>query len=170
MITTEPNSSLTHDTETTHRLAAALRAHPFLHGFPEQYLPTLVECAMEVGFASGEQIFREGDMANRFYLIESGRVQLETHIRDHGDVPIQAIGAGDVLGWSWLFPPYYWHFDARALEPVRAIFLYGSRLLVHCETDRNFGYELMKRTAAVLIQRLNSTRRELLKARGFASG
>ena len=80
-------------------------------------------------------------------------------------IPIQVIEAGDVLGWSWLFPPYSWRFDARTLEPVKAIFFYGTRLREHCEADHDLGYELMKRMAAVVIQRLQATREQLLQAR-----
>jgi CRP-like cAMP-binding protein len=80
-------------------------------------------------------------------------------------MPIQTIGPGDVLGWSWLFPPYYWNFDARALEPTTAIFFYGTRLRDECEQDKALGYELMKRMTAVAIQRLQATRRQLLALR-----
>ena len=77
-------------------------------------------------------------------------------------MPIQTLTAGHVLGWSWLFPPYYWHFDARALEPTRAIFFYGTRLREECEQDPDLGYALMKRVTQVLINRLQATRRQIL--------
>jgi CRP/FNR family cyclic AMP-dependent transcriptional regulator len=75
---------------------------------------------------------------------------------------IQIIGAGDVLGWSWLFPPFCWHFDARAVKPTEAIFIYGTRVRELCDEDHDLGYELMKRTAEVVIRRLQATRRHLL--------
>lgn len=128
---------------------------------PREFLQLLAENALEVSFAPGETIFRTGDPANRFYLLESGEVQLES--RNGARVPIQRIGAGDVLGWSWLFPPYQWQFDARALCETKAIFLYGSRLREACEEEPALGYALMRATAGVLIERLQSTRRELLK-------
>jgi CRP-like cAMP-binding protein len=90
-------------------------------------------------------------------------VSLESHRRSAKPIQIQVIGAGDVLGWSWLFPPYYWHFDARALEPTKVVFFYGTRLREHCETDHDFGFELMKRTADLTIKRLQATRRRLLE-------
>lgn len=108
-------------------------------------------------------IFREGNLANRFYLLQRGKVILEAARAENSPVPIQIIGEGDVLGWSWLFSPFYWHFDARALEPTQSIFLYGTRLREQCETDRDFGYELMKRVCLVLIQRLQTTRKQLLE-------
>jgi hypothetical protein len=107
-------------------------------------------------------LFREGDPANCFYLIELGRVSLQSPRKDEEPVAVQIIGPGDVLGWSWLFPPYYWHFDARALEPTTSIFFYGTRLREHCERDHAFGYEIMKRVAQVIIHRLLAARRQLV--------
>jgi CRP/FNR family cyclic AMP-dependent transcriptional regulator len=146
------------------QLVQDLANHPFLTGLSEHHLGTLAGCAMASHFKAGEQIFREGDPANRFYLIKSGQVALETR-SERGIAPVQTIGAGDVLGWSWLFPPYYWHFDARAIEPTEAVFLYGTRLREFCEEDHDLGYELMKRTANVVITRLMAARRELAHKR-----
>ena len=112
-------------------------------------------------FAPGELIFREGEPANRFYLIRSGKVAVGAYTQDHGTSLIETVGAGDVLGWSWLFPPYYWHFDARAIESTEAIFFYGTPLRVQCETDHEFGYQLLHRMTEVVIRRLQETRRQL---------
>lgn len=120
---------------------------------------------MRVHHRAGEIIFHEGEPANRFYLIEQGRVLLESPRREQLPVTLQVIGSGDVLGWSWLFPPYYWHFDARTVEPTTAIFFYGTRLREQCEQDHDFGYEMMKRMAQVLVQRLQVARSQLLPAR-----
>jgi CRP-like cAMP-binding protein len=73
------------------------------------------------------------------------------------------LGAGDVLGWSWLFPPYLWHFDARAATPTTAIFFYGTRLRELCDENHDLGYELMKRVSEIVIKRLQATRRELVE-------
>jgi CRP/FNR family transcriptional regulator, cyclic AMP receptor protein len=127
-----------------------------------QYLKLLTEAAMLREFATGELIFREGEPANRFYLILDGAVALESTSADRGIVPVQTIGADDVLGWSWLFPPHYWRFDARTLKPTKAIFFYGTWLRENCERDHDFGYEMMKRMAAVIIQRLQATRKTLV--------
>ena len=78
----------------------------------------------------------------------------------------ETIGDDDVLGWSWLFPPYYWHFDARATKPTRAIFFYGTWLRESCERDHDFGYEMLKRMSAVIINRLQATRKKLAEAEG----
>ena len=96
------------------------KTHPFLEGLSPEHLATLTECAMPTGFAADEIIFREGEMANRFYLILEGCVVLETRTPDGLSVKADAITTGDVLGWSWLFPPYAWNFTARASSSVRA--------------------------------------------------
>jgi len=146
-------------------LEKQIAAHPLLRGIKREHLKILAACAMPAQFKEGELIFREGDPANRFYLLEDGKVSLESHGKDEAPVCIQTIGAGDVLGWSWLFPPYYWHFDARTLEPVKAIFFYGTWLREYSEQDHDLGYELMKRMAEVVIRRLQATRQQLLDAR-----
>ena len=157
----------TSDTNTNHgsssELHKALMDHPFLFGLTSAQVAVLEENAMLKTFAAGEVIFREGEPANRFYLIQSGKVSLESNDRDRQSVNIQEIGAGDVLGWSWLFPPFYWQFDARAVEETRAIFLYGTRLREQCEGDKALGYELMKRMAAIIIKRLQATRAQLIE-------
>jgi CRP-like cAMP-binding protein len=147
-------------------LASLIAGHPFLKGLPSRHLQILADCAMLTEFAPKQLIFREGEVANRFYLIREGKVALETPIKDHGPLHLQTVGGGEVLGWSWLFPPYYWHFDARALEPVKAIFFYGTRLRECCEADHELGYELMQRVAEVVVQRLQATRRQLLTVYG----
>src|SRR5262245_4759938 len=138
---------------------SVIAEHPFLRGLKAAHLRLLAENAMRLRYETGEHIFLEGDPANRFYLIERGKVSLESHQKDEPAVSIQTIGPGEVLGWSWLFPPYYWHFDARALEPTTAIFFYGTRLREQCEQDHDLGYELMKRMTAIMIQRLQATRK-----------
>ncbi len=143
-------------------LAPVIAGHPFLQGLGARHLERLTECAMQTQFVPGQLIFSEGDLASRFYLIRDGQVALESRLKGGMVVPIQALGAGDVLGWSWLFPPYYWHFDARATEPTRAIFFHGTRLRAECEADHDFGYELIKRLAAVAIRRMQAAREHLL--------
>jgi CRP/FNR family cyclic AMP-dependent transcriptional regulator len=146
-----------------------LARHPFFEGLSPHQVRLLRDCAMVVNYQPGELIFREGDPANRFYLIHEGKVALESHTQDRGIVPIQMVGTGEVLGWSWLFPPYYWQFDARAVEPVKAVFHYGTPLREECEADHDLGYELIKRMAEVMMKRLQATRRRLLNSNGCAS-
>lgn len=158
------NAGPAHELETLS--VARLQTHPFLEGLSARHLQTLLASAMPSRFEVGQMIFREGDLANRFYLILQGAVALETFTRARGKLLIQTLGAGEVLGWSWLFAPFKWHFDARAIEPTEAVFFYGTRLREQCEEDHDLGYELIKRAAQVMMQRLQATRRRLLVAHG----
>lgn len=150
-------------------LAKLIAAHPFLSAISEPHIRLLADSAMQTRFEPSEHIFREGETANRFYLIESGKVVLESPGNSGGPVTIDVIGAGDLLGWSWLFPPFVWHFSARAVEPTNAIFFYGTVLREYCDADPSLGFELFKRMSEVMIKRLQSTRTLLLKAEnGFS--
>jgi|SRR6185369_6328703 len=144
-------------------LQSVIVSHPFFQGMKPAHLEVIAGCATEARFESDQILFREGEPANKFYLIQGGRIALEAHELVDGTVPVQELGAGDVLGWSWLFPPFVWHLRARALEPTGAVVLDGAHLLIAAERNGNFGYELMKRVAQVLIRRLQATRKQLLK-------
>ena len=135
--------------------------HPFLRGLDAKHLAALADCAMRTHFSAGDVIFREGDPANRFYLLIKGQVSLETE-HNENRVTVQTISGGDVLGWSWLFPPYYTHFDARAVEPTEAMFFYGTRLREMCEENHDLGYEMLTRIAKVVIDRLVAAQKRLV--------
>lgn len=143
-------------------MAMRVALHPFLAGMNRSHLTLLTDCAMVVHFNPGQLIFREGELANRFYLIETGKVILESSGRFGDPVIIDKVGAGDLLGWSWMFPPYVWHFTARAVERTEAIFFYGTILREYCERDHSLGYELFKRMSAVMIKRLQAAREKML--------
>jgi CRP-like cAMP-binding protein len=155
-------TDLKNETPNSQTVQTIISKHTFLEGMSPHQLRLLCDCAMPTQFATNELIFREGDPANRFYLLQSGKVALESQVMGKPRAVIQTLGAGDILGWSWLFPPYFWHFDARALEPTKAIFIYGTPLREECETDHELGYELMKRLASVMLKRLQATRWKLL--------
>jgi CRP/FNR family transcriptional regulator, cyclic AMP receptor protein len=137
--------------------------HPFFAGMEEQFFAIVILNANERVFAPGEIIFREGKPASHFYLIESGSVGLEMHEPGDGTFGVQDIKAGEVLGWSWLFPPFVWHFQARALDRTRAIVLDGAHLLVAAEQNKRFGYDLLKRVSRTMMQRLYATRKRLIE-------
>lgn len=143
-----------------------LAEHPFLKGLEQKHLKIIVGCASNVRFDAGQFILREGEEANNFYIIRHGKVSLEIFTQDRGPITIQTIGEGEVLGWSWLIPPYHWHYDARALELTRAIALDGKCLRTKCEQDHDLGYELLKRFAYIITQRLEATRLQLLDIYG----
>jgi len=134
----------------------------FFDGMRPEDLAVLPEGAKAEQFKAGEVLFREREPASQFYLIESGKVALEAHKPANGATLVQTLGAGDVLGWSWLFPPFVWHFQARAIEPTSVIVLNGAHLLAFAERHPDFGYKLMKRVAQLVILRLQATRKQLL--------
>jgi CRP/FNR family transcriptional regulator, cyclic AMP receptor protein len=148
------------------RLDEILADVPFLAGLSADELALLAGCASNVHFDEGEVLFREGDAANSFYVVRHGSVALELHVPARGGMTIETIEAGEVIGWSWLFPPYRWHFDARALSSVRATAFDGECLRGKCEDDPALGYDLMKRFAQVLMERLQWTRLRLLDVYG----
>ena len=143
-------------------IATRVAFHPFFAGMKRDQLALLIDCAIPVRFKKGQIIFREGEIANRFYLIETGRVVLESSDGLGEPVVIDTIGAGDLLGWSWMFPPYTWRFRARAVEPSWGIFFYGTILREYCERDHSLGYELFKRMAPIMIKRMQASRRKML--------
>jgi hypothetical protein len=138
-------------------LYVLIAQHPFFVGMIPRHLQQLAEASIQLQFEEGENIFSEGSPANRFYLILKGKVVLEAEKADHNMIAIQTLGPGDDLGWSWLFPPYSMHFNARALEPTTTIFFYGTRLREECEDDHELGYQLMQRVAEVATKCLHST-------------
>jgi CRP-like cAMP-binding protein len=144
-------------------LYALIAQQPFFKGLNPQQLQLLAASALEMKFETGAMIFEEGSPANRFYLILTGRVELSSEMEDRNQIPIQTLGPGDDLGWSWLFPPFSMHFTARALEPTAAIFFYGTRLREQCDQDHELGYQIMKRIAEVTTQSLRATQRRLMQ-------
>jgi CRP-like cAMP-binding protein len=147
-------------------LEPLLSKQPFFEGLDSNYLKTLTGCASNVHFPGGAMIFKEGEEANQFFLIREGRVAIEVFVEARGPVTIQTLSAGDILGWSWLVPPYHWRFDARAVDEVRALALDGKCLREKCEADSRLGYELLKRFALVITRRLEATRIQLLDVYG----
>jgi CRP/FNR family cyclic AMP-dependent transcriptional regulator len=142
--------------------------HPFFADMAPEHIEAVAGCASERTFLPGEFILREGDYAATFYLIRAGAVALEAHVPARGTITIQTLGAGDVLGWSWLFPPYRWHFDARVLSPVIALEFDGACLRQQCDDDPELGYDVMKRVAQTIIARLQATRLQLMDITDYA--
>lgn len=141
---------------------------PLFQGLTPAQLELIAGCGSNVRFSEGELLFSAGEEADTFYVLRHGSVALETFVPARGAVTIETVDAGEVLGWSWLFPPYRWHFDARALSLVRATSFDGACLRGKCERDPQLGYDLMSRFAQVMIQRLQWTRMRLLDVYGYA--
>jgi CRP/FNR family transcriptional regulator, cyclic AMP receptor protein len=139
-----------------------LAAHPFLKNLGMDHIRVLAQSASATQFEKDQVIFKAGEAANGFYLIESGKVALEGSVLDRGPITTDVVSAGEALGWSWLFPPYLWHFDARATEPTIALCLSGVLLRQHRDEDPALGHELFKRACEVMVHRLQSARRKLI--------
>ena len=144
-----------------------LTTHPFLEGLPASWLERLSYQAKRNVHHAGSRLFREGGPADRFWLIRDGRVALEFNVPGRGDIVIEQLGPGSVLGWSWMFPPYRWHFGAVAAEQTLAIELDGRGVMRLCGDDAALGYELTKRFSAVLIDRLQAARMRMVELYGY---
>ena len=143
-------------------LAALLAGFPVLRQLPASALAQIAAAASPVTFARGERVFCEGEQAEGCWLLHDGRVALDVFIPGRGLVVVQTLGPGDVLGWSWLVPPYRWHFGATATERSTATALDTRQLLALAEKDPAFGYALATTLFAAMLQRLQATRARLL--------
>ena len=150
-------------------LEPILAEHPFFKGLDPQHLKIIVGCASNVRFEPEQIIYKEGDPAEKFFLIREGKIGLEINVPHRGSIAIQTVNAGDILGWSWLMPPYKWRFTGRVYERTRAIALDGACLRGKCEEDHALGYEFYKRFADIIVQRLQATRLQLLDVYGYHS-
>lgn len=148
-------------------LEPILSQHPFFQGIDRKYLALLSGCASNVVFHPQEYLMREGEPANHFYILRQGRVSIEIAAPGQGTIPLQTVGEGEILGWSWIVPPYRWHFDGRAVQLTRAIALDAVCLRDKCEADHDLGYDLLKRFSIVMSQRMSATRLQLLDLYGI---
>lgn len=143
-------------------LDSVLAEHPFFSDMSDHARGLIVGCAGNRVFHDGDFILRDGDEANEFYLIRHGTVALEIHLPGRAPLVVETLGNGEVLGWSWLLPPYRVSFDARAVGLVRALGIKGSCLRKKCDEDCALGYEFYKHFLPVVASRLTATRLQLL--------
>lgn len=146
----------------TQTMAAELAAHPFLHDLKPRSLSAIATYSNHVVLGAGERVFDVDGPADRFWLLLDGRVNLDLHSPGRGDLLVETIGPGDILGWSWLFPPYRWQFGAVAVEDSRAIVVEAKSLRLLCSLDNTLGMAMYERFAKVAIHRLQTTRMRLL--------
>lgn len=137
--------------ETLERIIAE---HPFFEGLEDNYMSLVVGCASNVRFKPDAYIFKEGDEANAFWLIREGKVALEIFAPQRKPIIVETLEHGDILGWSWLFPPFLWKFHAHALHDTRAIAIDGKCLRTKCEQNHDLGYEFLKRFSQIMELRL----------------
>jgi len=147
-------------------LAEILADAPFFASLRPETIELVAGCGSNVQFEPGALVFREGEPADSFYLLRHGSIAIEAYAPNSGPLVIETLEAGDVLGWSWLFAPHRWHFDAHALTAVRATAFDGACLRGKCDADPQLGYELVSRFAQTLIERLQWTRLRLLDVYG----
>jgi CRP-like cAMP-binding protein len=147
-------------------LTKPIAGHAFLQGLEPEHVELLTADARLTRFAAGVGIAQEGDEANRFYLLLSGKVELAALIPGRGQVGFQTVGTGDALGWSWLLPPYRWHFTARAATDVEALEWDTATLRALAEKHPRFGYELSRRLTHLLLTRLQATHSQLVEFYG----
>jgi len=143
-----------------------LEEAPALKELASEHRRTLAGCARNCVFGPGERILREGDPADAFYVIREGAVAIETEVPGRGAVVVQTLHDGELLGWSWLVPPYRTAFDARSVGATHAISLDGACLRAKCDSDPPLGYDLMKLISTVFAERLQDTRLRLLDLYG----
>jgi CRP/FNR family cyclic AMP-dependent transcriptional regulator len=147
-----------------------LVTHPFVVGIEESQLCRIAECAVKmVEFAPDQVIFRAGGVARVLYLLRRGDVALEVVAPGSGTRIVTTLSGGDVLGWSWMFPPYRWTFDARALTQTEAVLIDGEKLRRYAEADHELGYQVIWRVAREMADRLQATRLQLLDVYGKRS-
>ncbi|HET6214608.1 MAG TPA: cyclic nucleotide-binding domain-containing protein [Micromonosporaceae bacterium] len=144
-----------------------LAEHPFLAGLPAGWTDRLAGTVRRIGYPASDRIFHEGGPAEHFWLIHTGRVALDIHVPGRGDVLIETLGPGAVLGWSWLFPPYRWHFGAVAAEQTGTVQFDAAAVMRLCQDDPQFGFELLHRFIGVVVDRLQTTRIRLLDLYGY---
>jgi len=147
-------------------LDTLIAEHPLFAGFPAEHLALIAGCGRNVHFAPGEFLCRAGRPAEYFFLIRRGMVALELEVPGRGPFRFSTVSAGDVVGWSWLIPPYQWQFDARVVEDVSAVQFDGACLRGKCDADPVLGYALMKTFAGVLVTRFMETRLQLIDVYG----
>ncbi|MFE8071850.1 cyclic nucleotide-binding domain-containing protein [Marinobacteraceae bacterium S3BR75-40.1] len=147
-------------------IAQLVSEHPFFQGLDSEFCDWVCGCARNVRFDAGEYLFHEGGDADYLYLIRHGQVALEIAVPGKAPVRFQTLHDGDLVGVSWLVPPYHWAYDARATEITRALAMDARCLRTKCDEDAALGYEVLKRMLPILIGRLQATRMQILDVYG----
>lgn len=153
----------------TRKIHEIIKSHPFFSGCDQDEINLISGCGQNKVFQKGEQLAKEQDPADIFYLIKKGHVAICTQIPNRDKQVIQTIGDNEIFGWSWLFPPYRWMFEAIALEVTHCIAMDGKCLRNKLEENPALGYKLMKEFSLLIIKRLNATRLQLLDVYGNKS-
>lgn len=151
-------------------IADVLESNELFAGLDAATLKMLAGCATNVAYAAGEALFGEGQQAERFWVIRHGRVTLAVASPGTGQLPIETLGPGSVVGWSWLVAPYRWRFDAVASEPTAAVVFDVACLRTKMDADPKIGYLVLSRFVPLIVERLQATRLRLLDLYGAPAG
>jgi CRP-like cAMP-binding protein len=152
----------------TRQEKSVLGSQPFLRGMAPQQIAALAECCAHVTVPAGQRLFEEGAMAKQFWIIDAGQVQLDASVPGRGRVKIETLGRNDVLGLSWMLPPYQWRYGAVTPAGMQAFAFDAAAVRAACDADPVLGYELSRRFSAVVVRRLQATRARLLEAYAHA--
>ncbi len=144
-------------------IAKTLSEQAFFAGLKPEYIDFLAGCAHERQIQKDEVLFPHGQTADRFFLVQSGRITLEVAAIEGLPLELQSLGADEMLGWSWLIPPYKWTFQARAVEPTEVLEFDGNAVFERCEKEPELGYELLKRFSALMSERLAFARQKMME-------
>jgi CRP/FNR family cyclic AMP-dependent transcriptional regulator len=147
-------------------ILAELKKHAFTLDLKAEQLDLLSRHAVLKSFKTDEQLFVQGTPAKEFFLLTEGRVVVNIFTAEREPIVIQSTAAGEVLGWSWMMPPYEWLFDASAVEETQAVVIDAEWLRNECERDHHLGFEVMKGMSQVIARRLYATRKQLLEYYG----
>ena len=139
-----------------------LSAHAFFSGLDDNFMKFLSNSATEIKIKQGDVLFQQGERADKFYLLRNGQISVQVPALMGPTLEIQTLGEDQMLGWSWLIPPYRWNFQARAAEDSSLLEFDGSAIVARCEEDPKFGYELLKRFAALMSERLDAARQKMM--------
>ena len=139
---------------------------PVFEGLDHDELELVAGCGKNVAVPAGERLFREGDPANTFFLVRHGLIALDAYVPNRGQVTVVTIGPGEIVGWSWLVPPYVWRLTARVVEAVRAVEFDGACLRRKCEEDPVLGYDLLSRFAGDLADHLQTAYLQVIDVYG----
>ena len=139
-----------------------LSTHEFFSELSVDFMKLLCESVSTLEIKKGQVLFRQGERADKFYIVRTGRIAVQIPAIMGPTLEVQTLGTDQILGWSWLISPYQWHFQAKAEEDSKLLEFDGTAILARCEQEPKFGYELLKRFAALMSERLDASRQKMM--------
>ena len=139
-----------------------LSTHDFFSGLSVDFVERLCESATTLDIKKEQTLFRQGERADKFYIVRNGLISVQIPAIMGPTLEVQTLSTDQILGWSWLISPYQWHFQAKAEEDSKLLEFDGTRILAQCELEPKFGYELLKRFATLMSERLDASRQKMM--------